>query len=246
MELWLTAASLKLPVFPCSANKKPTCPHGFLDATSQPQQIRDLFTRYPGSIVGVPTGATSGLDALDTDTTRHKEAADWLNATPLPATRIHQTASGGRHYIFQHRVGLRNWTSRPVPGVDGRGDGGYICWWPASGYATNGAVPAAWPDNLLQQFEKPKPSRQEPHNLEPINDAKLSGVLRRITNAVNGERNDLLFWGSCRVAEWIDANQLTRSAGERLLRMAAEKLGLPYPEAERTINSAFTHKDRHG
>ncbi len=250
--LWETAAALSLPVFPLLPNKKPAIPkavggNGFYDASTDPDKIRDMFMRYrAATLIGVPTGLLSGYDVLDVDTARHQEAVAWLRSATIPDTRMHQTESGGRHYVFRHREGMGSWTGYPVIGIDGRGDGGYVCWWPAAGFATNGKRPADWPDDLIKTLARPKPKRRDtPDNLEPVNDAKLAGVLRRISFAANGERNDILFWGACRVTEWIDAGQVGRGVGERLLRHAADKAGLPTIEADKTINSAFTHRDRH-
>lgn len=124
------ALSLGLPVFPVGADKHPTCPHGFHDATAEPAAIRRLWGHHPGSFIGVPTGEASGVDALDVDAPRHPGAAEWFAARRdrLPPTWAHRTRSGGLHLLFQHAKGLRCWAGRPVAGIDGRGDGGYIVW----------------------------------------------------------------------------------------------------------------------
>src|SRR5271168_3008733 len=92
------------------------------------QLLCALWRRYPAPLVGVSTGEPSGIDALDLDA-KHPEAAQWWTANRhrLPTTR---TRSGGLHLIFRHQPGVRCWIGRPVPGVDGRGDGGFAIWWP--------------------------------------------------------------------------------------------------------------------
>jgi hypothetical protein len=89
------AGELGLPVFPCRADKRPACVHGFRDATRDPAAIRELWRRHPGPLIGVPTGAASGIDVLDVDP-RHGGHMwlDW-NANRLPPTRTHRTRSGG-------------------------------------------------------------------------------------------------------------------------------------------------------
>jgi hypothetical protein len=127
------ALRLGLPAFPCRADKRPACPHGFKDATAEPDKLRELWKRYPGELVGVPTGEASGLFVVDVDSARHEEANDWLEHSHLPATRRHITRSGGCHILFKHRAGLKNTAGKLAKGIDTRGDGGYVIWWPSIG-----------------------------------------------------------------------------------------------------------------
>ena len=122
-----------IPCFPCLANKAPACPGGFKAASIDPMTLKNLWQRYPGPLIGVPTGEVSGFDVLDMDP-RHG-GDKWLEANRhrLPAATVHATRSGGWHYLFQHHPGLRNSASRIAPGVDVRANGGYIIWWPTTG-----------------------------------------------------------------------------------------------------------------
>src|SRR5690348_12252804 len=93
----LRLAGRGLPCFPCKADKTPSCPRGFKAATRDPASLRALWKLYPGVLIGVPTGAASGLFCIDLDTGKHDEASEWLdtNIARLPETRRHQTKSGG-------------------------------------------------------------------------------------------------------------------------------------------------------
>jgi hypothetical protein len=42
--------------FPCLANKRPACPHGFKDAKADKEGVWALWRDYPGVLIGVPTG----------------------------------------------------------------------------------------------------------------------------------------------------------------------------------------------
>ena len=80
----LSYAMAGLPVFPChgpvsggscscgrpgcaSVGKHPRTEHGFHDATTDLERVRDWWGEHPGSNIGVPTGALSGLVVLDVD-----------------------------------------------------------------------------------------------------------------------------------------------------------------------------------
>jgi hypothetical protein len=146
-----------LPIFPYGANKRPTSPHGFKDATSDPATIDRLWGLYPGPLVGVPMGPASGLVALDIDTRRDGEAwlAEFEATHGFPSTRIHATRSGGLHFIFQHRPGLRTHVDLIAPGVEVRAEGAGIVWWPSAGYRVLCSGPVApWPALLDWALEE--------------------------------------------------------------------------------------------
>jgi hypothetical protein len=114
------AMRLPYPSFPCNDLKRPTCPNGFKDAAIPKHGLSPLWLRYPGVLVGVPTGPASGLAVLDVDI--DKGGADWWNANRdrLPATRMHETRSGGLHVLFNHRAGLKCSVAKIAPGIDVR------------------------------------------------------------------------------------------------------------------------------
>jgi hypothetical protein len=116
-----------LPSFFCR-NKKPTGPHGFLDATTDPIAFAALPS---GPQVGVATGAVSGIDVLDIDPRKGGDRWFHENRAQLPLTRVHETPSGGLHLIFRHSPGLRCSNSKIARGIDIKADGGYVIWWPA-------------------------------------------------------------------------------------------------------------------
>jgi hypothetical protein len=117
--------------FPCRADKRPATPNGFKAAVKERGAIEDLWRRYPGELVGVATGAMSGASVVDIDA-KHNTARKWWDEHRdqlLPA-RVHRTRSGGLHVIYRHRPGLTCSASRIAHGIDVRGDGGYVVWWP--------------------------------------------------------------------------------------------------------------------
>ena len=81
--------------------------------------------------IGLRTGVRSGFWALDIDP-KHAgdEALLSLEAVygQLPATRVHRTGSGGRHYLFRlpKDFEVTNSRGRLPSGIDVRGNGGFI------------------------------------------------------------------------------------------------------------------------
>jgi Bifunctional DNA primase/polymerase, N-terminal/Primase C terminal 1 (PriCT-1) len=107
--------------------KHPTTPHGFNDASSDPERIADMFARWPGGNVGLKTGSTSGTVIIDVDPRDGgMETLGRLQAEHgyLPPTRLHATGGGGFHYALRYPEGAVEVPSRTIgPGVEVKGDG---------------------------------------------------------------------------------------------------------------------------
>jgi putative DNA primase/helicase len=93
--------------------------------------IRGWWSRFPDANIALPTGSVSGLFVLDVDP-RHG-GAESLAALesrfgPFPATLESQTGGGGRHFFFALAEGqvIRNSAGKLGPGLDVRGEGGYV------------------------------------------------------------------------------------------------------------------------
>jgi hypothetical protein len=176
-------------VFPCKADKKPATPHGFHDATDDPDAVAELWRRYPGPLIGVATGEASGVSVIDLDA-KHATAIAWWNKAKhrLPVTRTYRTRSGGAHLYYQHKPGIRNAQGNPVPGVDVRGTGGYVIFWFADGHeCSEHSPPAEWPDWLTRFFwppPKPVPVRQ--FKAAPMTDRELERIWIRALDMVRG------------------------------------------------------------
>ena len=149
-----------------SPGKHPRTQHGLRDATKDEVTIRSWFARWRDANLAVATGASSGFDVLDVDP-RHggEDSLGELvqSQAALPPSVESLTGGGGRHIFFSHHVGVRNKAGQHSglpPGLDVRGDGGYIVV-PPSGHVSGGRyrwelssqpsdVPLAdWPQWLL-------------------------------------------------------------------------------------------------
>jgi Bifunctional DNA primase/polymerase, N-terminal len=124
----LALASRGLPVFPCvPRDKLPAIRGGFYSATTNPETIKRLW-RIADRNVGIPTGSVSGFWVLDIDGAGGETALDDLQRTngALPPTREAITGGGGRHLLFKYTGPIQTTVGRIAPGIDTRGDGGYI------------------------------------------------------------------------------------------------------------------------
>ena len=131
LEAALAYAAMGLPVFPCAPRgKKPITQNGFHDATADEAMIRRWWQATPQANIGMATGTPSGLIVIDIDP-RHggDESVEHLQVHhgKLPPTAESLTGSKGRHLFFQHpgdRVACSQ--SKLAPGIDIKGDGGYV------------------------------------------------------------------------------------------------------------------------
>lgn len=106
--------------------------HGVNDATTDQNLIRTWWKRWPDANVGIAMGEETGLFALDVDP-RHdgeENLSVWLKEHGrLPETIQSLTGGGGFHYLFEHPgwyVQGRSGEHALAPGVEIKGDGGYI------------------------------------------------------------------------------------------------------------------------
>jgi Bifunctional DNA primase/polymerase, N-terminal len=240
----LSLAARGVACFPCREDKRPACPNSFKDATADANALASLWQRFPGTHIGVPTGERFVVVDLDF---KHPEAAQWYQETKLPVTRTHVTRSDGRHLLFAPHPAVKNSTSKICKGVDTRGAGGYIIWWPAIGLQVmHGGVLADVPDIILQAF---KPQSQPnivtpPHRYVTRGQAtaRLRGIIDTAAKADEEERNHVLFWCANRVRDMARGGELNEGDFRRAiaeLAQAAISIGLPQREAERTIASAM-------
>ena len=233
------------PVFPIAASKRPTSPHSFKDAVTEPCDIRRLWRDHPGPLIGVPTGKVTGLFVLDLDVTKHTTAAEWFerHAPYLPETRQQTTQSGGLHLFFRHVEGLRNSAGRIALGVDTRAEGGSIIVWQPEAWLDRPRPLAEAPQWLIE-MAKPKPL-PPPQRLdraaisESVARRKIEGIVGAVAASKPGQRNAVAYWGACRLAELVALRILGQADAIALSIAAAGQAGLPPREAAAIAGSAF-------
>ncbi len=229
----LDLASQGVAVFACRSDKKPATPHGFKDATRDPAAISLMWHRSGGPLVGIPTGMVNDVDILDVDPRHGGDTWFKANAARLPETRQHSTRSGGRHVLFRHLDGIRNSESKIAPGIDVRGEGGYIIWWPGfGGDVIDPAAAAEWPTWLAEML-LPKPSLPRSAPLPaPLPAAGATGAARmlarifyRLETASEGARHRQLRAASCTLGGLLDQLQISEDAAARSLLESVQRAG---------------------
>lgn len=112
-----------------SPGKHPIPSNGHKAATTDLDQVHAWWNQFPLANVGLATGDASGCWALDVDLRDGgiTNFEQFRSGRPCPAVE-QKTGSGGRHLIFalDDQAGeIRNRVN-VLPGVDVRGEGGYI------------------------------------------------------------------------------------------------------------------------
>ena len=109
--------------------KHPMTHDGFLSATTDPERVQYFFLGEVDANIGIRTGAASGIVVVDIDP-RHggQDSFDEFVAKHglPPATPMVKTGSGGLHIYFRHPGGHVGNRRDMLPGIDVRGDGGYV------------------------------------------------------------------------------------------------------------------------
>lgn len=113
----------------CSSPCKHPRVHWRTSASTDAGQVRDWWTRWPTANIGLVTGVKSGLIVLDVDPAHG--GLDSLRDLVAEEGAVEafarvRTGGGGMHFYLRHPGGrVRNRTGLR-PGIDVRGDGGYV------------------------------------------------------------------------------------------------------------------------
>jgi hypothetical protein len=243
--------------------KHPIARHGLHDATTDQRIIWGWWDRWPWANVAIATGAPSGLIVVDIDPA--KDATQSLTRLQslmgsLPPTLTATTGGGGWHLFFAHPgVEISNTAGRlpgvpdPLPGLDLRGDGGYVVAAP-SRHASG--RPYAWVDPAAALAAPPGWLRPAPRHAFPTSApaprpapegggsryglAALARELSDVRAAPIGERNTRLNQAAFSLGMLAAGGELDQGLVEDELLAAAADVGLGEGEAKASIHSGLT------
>lgn len=245
-------AAAGVPVFPCVVEgKRPLTRRGFLDASSDPEQVAAWWSRTPNANIGIPTGAPSGVVVVDVDVHGpHDGRAAFQRATDAGlvdgAGLLVRTPTGGAHVYFPATPGReqRSWQAAAA-GVDFRGDGGYIIAPPSrriiDGHVRRYHVADITAHSVstvdaarLRDFLDPRPVAppRARRGSMVVDSERLAAW---VAGRGKGERNRGLFWAACRLAE----NGVSATDALDALGAAARSAGLGDREITTTVRSAY-------
>ena len=127
----LDYASRGWSVFPCKPGAKtPITPNGLKDATTSAEIIKGWWVQNPGANIGIRTGKDSDLVVLDFDVKNNQPGRECFQQLQRDhgtlITRSAKSPTGGFHLYFRHPGGKIGNRAGLLPGLDIRGDGGYI------------------------------------------------------------------------------------------------------------------------
>lgn len=233
-----------------SPGKHPLTRNGKDDASLDPAQIEWWWQWWPWANVPIVTGSISEIAVLDIDGDRGRDSILDLQRRwgQLPTTLWARTARGWHCYLQHPGVKVPTSVDTLGPGLDVRGDGGYVVAPPsihASGaryrWVDPKASPASMPRWLISALDPPK--RVSPWTLVRGRNPgceRLEALVRHVASQPQGNRNAALFWAACRAVE--EGHPPDEIAP--LLLDAARACGLDDRESLRTIRSAFTRTNR--
>jgi len=255
------AERFNLPVFPCRPRKKtPLTQHGCKDATGDAGVIQTWWEQWPEANIGITTGARSGIVVLDVDPQHDGDqslAVLVAKCGELPTTPTVLTGGGGRHIYFRalEDAEIRNSAGALGPGLDVRGEGGYVIAPPsvhASGQSYRwepgsridelelALLPSWVTDLLVSPPIRPAADQPGPWPTgttgEPVSRLDLTQLAAGVSE---GQRDDRLFRLACHL-RW---RGYPRQQAEQIVVDAAGRCRPPFPTraALRKVDSAWRY-----
>jgi hypothetical protein len=246
-------AAAGFAAFPCGIDKAPVISTGFKAATTDPDTAYRLFERPGAELIGVATGAPSGVAVLDLDGAAGLSWAE-AHAELLPATVVVRTRRGGLHYWYAAPGAPPPSTAgRIAPGVDTRGRGGYAIAWNPAELLGGRAEMAPWPE-WLSALLVPAPPPPAPPRHVPLDTAAmrlLARALARVRAAsapadgIPGRRHETLRAAARLIGGVVAIGLVNEIAARRELIAAGIAAGLPHAEVAAVVAWGLADGARH-
>jgi len=239
--------------------KHPHTKNGLDDATTDPDQIRDWWRRWPTANIGINCGK-AGLLVVDLDTYRDNYQGDDLELDEETVTAL--SGGGGTHLFYALEDGdqFGNSNKNLPNGIDIRGHGGYVVVAPSlhkSGQQYHwetdyspwdmplAPIPPKLRELLTKKTNKPQnyaaidTTRKFDHNATRYGAKAIENQCALVATSAEGKRNSTLNTAAFSLGRLVAGGEIDGDYACAELLSAARVVGLTDDEAERTIQSGL-------
>lgn len=254
LQAALEYAGRGLSVIPVRGDKKPFIPWTeYQKRRANAEEIRNWWGKYPGAMIGIVTGRISGIFVIDCDSQEGYEAIQRLipDSLIIPMAR---SPRGGWHLYFLFPEDCKLTVGAGImPGVDFRGEGGYIIAPPSvnvdgkgytwqEGLSLDEVEPAALPGALLSLLLNNSLYREGEVKKEVTDFNRLHMTSSDFNILTEGRRdNDLFHAANCLIKGGCELPFV-----DQVLDILARNSIPPFPENEIRvkIDSALKRADK--
>lgn len=239
LEAALKYMEMGLSVIPVRPDKKPHLKWTeFQERRASREEIESWFKRWPSAMVGIVTGQLSGIVVVDCDSEEAYRKIQELIPDAF-ITCISRTPRGYHLYLVMPAEKIGN-AAGVLPGVDIRGEGGYVIAPPSVNGAGKGY---SWLDSLSFFDVAPAPAPIDLFNSFSLH---IGDVRKEKSNSLQfltqGTRdNDLFHIGNCLIKGGCEETKASQ-----VLEILAKNCKPPFPvkDAQAKINSVLTRCEK--
>jgi hypothetical protein len=240
-----------------SPGKHPRTRNGVKDATNDRRQLDAWWAANPMVNWALATGAASGVFVIDLDVKPEQDGMASFdafvetnsNGEPVPTTVVADTGSGGRHIYLEHPGGVVGNQVNWLPGVDIRGDGGYVIIPPSShlsgtpySWRSWTTRPLAAPGYLLAGLRNgrsksavgPRPTAQRGTSVLMSTDDALQFGLNKSERNITMHRLACRWWG----LYGLRGEHQVLGLARQVWSMTSDHETFPWSEAIKAVESA--------
>jgi bifunctional DNA primase/polymerase-like protein len=226
--------------------------HGFYSASRDLDRFAMQLDATPNGMIAIRTGAASGLVGIDVDP---GHGGTIMSLMPRTLSVVTGSEPPGTHAYYGHPgVHVPNSQGLLGPGLDVRGDGGYLVA-PPSIHPKTGRAYAWGPAHQIVEMPaalvaacQPKPAVATSTGTSASTsagrditdpDALLAAHLRALAVAPEGRRRSTLYGISRGVGRMVRAGAITKADAVRVLTDAGLAAGQSVRETDRAIVGGF-------
>lgn len=184
-------------------DKSPLTTNGHLDASTDPNKVRELFQFHDECLIGARMGKDSQLFACDFDLYKpgaREYMEELADKGLLTDTQTHITRSGGVHLIYRSDSDYPN--CKPHDGVEVKGEGGYIIVPPSPGYKIEKEGISYAPPALIAELLKARKQASQ-STVDALKAKVLSGADFHDSLAALAARRSAQGWDQAKVQKEV-------------------------------------------